>query len=109
MKNIYRSFLIGTIAGIVDVTPMILQGLCWYANASAFIFWIAMGIIIPSVKWKLNSWLKGLIVAELCALPIAIIVAKNDVKSVVPIFVMTAILGSLVGYFSSKYIKDGRQ
>lgn len=106
MKNIHRALIIGIVAGIIDVIPMILQGICWHANASAFVFWIGMGIIIPSINWNLKWWLKGFIVSELLSLPIIIIVAKTDIKSIIPIFVMTAILGSMVGYSSGKYIKN---
>jgi hypothetical protein len=105
MKNIHRSLIIGIIAGAIDVIPMIFQGLCWYANTSAFIFWVGMGLIIPSINWELKGWRKGFIVAELLALPVIIIVAKTDIKSIIPIFIMTAILGSLVGHYSNRYIK----
>jgi hypothetical protein len=102
MKNLQRSLILGIAAGTVDVVPMILQGLNWYANASAFVFWIGMGVIIPSIDWKLRGWLKGLIVAELAILPILIIVAKADIKGIVPISLMTALLGSLVGHCSGR-------
>jgi hypothetical protein len=105
MKTIHRSLAIGIAAGIIDVIPMIIQNLGWHANASAFVFWVSMGIIIPSIDWNMRGWLKGFIVAELSALPIIILVSKTDMKSIVPIFIMTAILGSLVGYYSKKFTK----
>jgi hypothetical protein len=105
MKNTCYSLLIGLIAGTIDVIPMILQGLCWHANSSAFVFWIVMGIIIPNIHWNFPGWRKGLIISEMSALPIMILVAKSDVKAVIPIFIMTAILGSFVGYCSNRFIK----
>lgn len=105
MPRIYRALLLGTLAGILDVIPMIGQGLNWYANTSAFIQWIVMGVIITHIEIGLKSWLKGLVVAELCAIPIMIIVSMNGLSAVIPIIVATAILGSCIGYFGDKYIR----
>lgn len=77
---------------------MILQKIDKHATVSAFVQWVALGIVITHVQiGGLDGWLKGLVIALLLTLPILIIVAKDDKKAVVPILVMTAILGSLVG------------
>jgi len=36
MKKIRLGILLGAVAGIVDVIPMLLQNLSWDANVSAF-------------------------------------------------------------------------
>ncbi len=105
MSRFSKALLLGTGAGIIDVIPMIAQGLNWYANTSAFIQWIVMGIIITHIEMGMKSWLKGLIVAELCAIPIMIIVSMDGFTEVIPIIITTAILGSCIGYFGDKYIK----
>ncbi len=103
MNRLTKAALIGAVAGIVDVAPMIAQGLNWYANASAFAEWIALGIVIPHIDIGLEGWLKGLVVAEMCVVPVMIIVAMNGLSAVVPIVLSTAFIGSLVGHFGDKY------
>jgi uncharacterized membrane protein len=44
MQKLLISLFIGIIAGIIDVIPMIVQKLDKYANMSAFIHWIIMGV-----------------------------------------------------------------
>lgn len=62
-------------------------------------------MIISHLEIGLKGWLKGLIVAEATAIPILILVAKTDLMSVLPIMIMSAILGSFVGVFGEKYAK----
>jgi len=103
MRSILLSLVLGAVAGIIDVIPMIIQKLDKYACISAFVHWIIIGFIITHIKIPgLEGWLKGTIVAVLLALPIIIIVMKNDLKSVPIILIMSVILGGLVGFFSSK-------
>lgn len=99
------SLSLGLIAGIIDIIPMILQRLDWYSNMSAFTQWIVLGIIINYIDFDLKGWLKGLIVAELAAIPIMILVSETDGFSIIPIVVMSAILGSFVGFMGDKYAK----
>lgn len=103
MQKLLISLLIGIIAGIIDVIPMIIQKLDRYANMSAFIHWVDMGIIISYIQIPFSPWLKGLIIAELSVMPIVLIVAKEDKKGIIPILVMSAILGVLVGISTAKY------
>lgn len=105
MRKILISLFIGFVAGIIDVIPMILQKLDLYSCASAFVQWLVLGVIISHLEIGLKAWLKGLIIAEATAIPILILVAKSDVISVLPIMVMSAALGSLVGIFGEKYAK----
>ena len=103
MSKLIVSLIIGIIAGIVDVIPMIIQKMDKYANLSAFFHWVVVGVIISYIQMPLAPWLKGLVIAELLAISIMIIVAKEDKKSVIPIFAMSAILGILVGISTAKF------
>ena len=104
MSKLLVSILIGLAAGVVDVVPMILQKLDKHANWSAFVHWIILGVFISYIDLPLAGWLKGLVVAELAALPIVILVAKDNKKGVVPILVMSAVLGVLVGLATAKAV-----
>lgn len=103
MSKLLISLIIGVIAGIIDVIPMIIQKIDKYANISAFIHWVILGILISYIKIPFAPWLKGLIIAELSALPIVILAAKEDIKNIIPILIMSAILGIFVGITTAKF------
>ncbi len=98
MREIILAILLGVVAGIIDVVPMIKQKLDKYSISSAFIQWVILGVIINSSNvFGLEGWLNGLVVAVLLSLPIVLLVIKNDRKSVPIILTMSAVLGSLIG------------
>jgi hypothetical protein len=105
MKRFFTALLIGVSAGILDVIPMIIQGLNVYACISAFMFWVALGLIIPFVNWNMKAWVKGLLLAELMALPVIILILSEGIVSVMPIPVFSAFLGSLVGIAGKRFVK----
>lgn len=102
MNNIILGLVLGCIAGIIDVIPMILQKLSWDANLSAFTLWIVAGFMIATSSLKLNPIIKGILISFLILLPSLFIIAWKDVKSLIPIITMTMILGSLLGFFINK-------
>ena len=104
MKEILIALIIGIIAGVIDVIPMIIQKMDKYANLSAFSHWVVLGLIIPFVSWNIAPWLKGLIIAEISAIPVLFMVASNDKKAILPITVMSAILGIAVGVAGKIFI-----
>jgi len=105
-RKILCSIGIGAIAGIIDVVPMMIQGLDIYSDVSAFVFWLVMGFIISNVSLPIKNWLKGMIVASISAIPIIILVSAKGLINAVPIIAMTLILGSLLGYLTGKYAKN---
>ena len=100
MNDVVSSLLLGVIAGIIDIIPMIIQKMDRNACLSAFFHWVALGLIIPFIAWNIAPWLKGLIVAELTAIPIIFLVASKDKNAIIPIIIMSAILGIGIGFFS---------
>lgn len=100
MTRILLSLVLGAAAGIVDIIPMFLQKLDKYSITSAFIQWILLGFVITFIDFGVDGWLKGLIMAVLLSLPVLILVIKSDPKSALPILVMSAVLGSVVGAVS---------
>ncbi len=104
MDNILIALAIGIVAGIIDVIPMIIQKMEKAANLSAFTHWVVLGLIIPFVSWDIAPWLKGLIVAEISAIPVLFMVASEDKKAIIPVTVMSAILGIGVGIAGGVFI-----
>lgn len=105
MSKLLLSLIIGVAAGIIDIVPMIFQKLDRYSIISAFIQWVVVAFVITHIHFGVEGWLKGLIIAVLMALPIIALVMKTDVKSAIPILVMSVILGSLVGFAADRFIK----
>lgn len=103
--NIVIGLGLGIIAGILDVIPMVLQGLTWDANLSAFFLWVVSGFMLATSNLKLHSVPKGIVIAFLCLLPSVFIIGWNDPFSLVPIGVMTFILGALLGFAYGKLSK----
>ena len=104
MNDILIALLIGIVAGIIDVIPMLIQKMEKNANLSAFTHWVVMGLIIPFVSWNIPAWLKGLIIAEISVIPALFIVVSKDKKAIIPMTVMSAILGILIGFASEYFI-----
>jgi Zn-dependent protease with chaperone function len=104
MENIEIALAIGIVAGIIDVIPMLIQKLDKRANWSAFLQWVFLGLVIPFVSWDIEPWIKGLIIGELAAIPIVLIVTKEDQKAMIPILVFSAILGMGVAISGAYFI-----
>lgn len=105
MKKIQLGILLGIIAGVIDVVPMILQKLTWDANLSAFFHWIIIGFFISTIDIKVKGVVKGLIVSIITLIPIAFLAWWNDSSSIIPMSIMTLILGSALGFLIDKYGK----
>lgn len=97
MNIILLSVLIGTVAGAIDALPMILKKLPKRAIASAFLQYLFVSVIIinidlPNVVW----WIEGGLIALMMAIPIVIIIAEADKKSVPIILANAVVLGTLI-------------
>jgi len=106
INKIYYGIGFGIMAGIIDVIPMIIQKLTWDANLSAFSMWIVVGFILSISELKMKGIFKGITVSFLILLPTAILIGWKEPISLLPITVMTLILGSLLGYFVDKFGND---
>lgn len=107
MKKIKIGILLGLVAGIIDVIPMIIQELTWDANISAFSMWIVVGFLIATIDLKINSIIKGILISFLVLLPSAILIGWNEPFTLIPIAIMTAILGGLLGFSIDRFLKKG--
>ena len=97
-RKITIGILLGIVAGILDVIPMLIQNLTWDANISAFLMWVVIGFILSVTEMKMNAILKGILFSFLVLLPAAILIGWNEPASLIPIIIMTTILGGLLGF-----------
>ena len=106
MRKPITGIILGILAGIIDIIPMIIMDLTWDANLSALAMWIVIGFLIASVDLKINSIIKGIVIAFLVLLPSAILIGWKEPFSLIPIAVMTIILGGLLGFSINRITKD---
>lgn len=102
MRKIMIGILFGVAAGIIDVIPMIMQNLTWDATISAFAMWIVVGFLIATSGLNINSVIKGILTAFLVLLPTAVLIGWKEPVSLIPIAIMTTILGGLIGFSIDK-------
>ncbi len=96
--NFLLTLLIGVVAGAIDVLPMIKMKVDKFSCMSAFAYYVILPFIIFGLNWFGDLWwIKGGVVAILMAIPVIILVAKDDKKSPVMMAIMSIILGSIVG------------
>jgi len=103
MKKSSWGILLGTVAGIIDVIPMIFQNLAWDANISAFAFWVVAGFVISTTNLKLIGALKGGIISLILMVPIAILIGASNIANIIPVFLMTIVLGPILGHLIEKF------
>jgi hypothetical protein len=102
MKKILIGTIVGTVAGIVDVVPMILMKLTWDANLSAFSMWVIIGVLISATSLNLPGMVKGVVLSLMVLCPSAILIGWKEPTSLMPILVMTVILGGISGFVVSR-------
>lgn len=95
MKDFFVTLLIGIVAGAIDVLPMIKMKLDRHSIASAFVFYLILPFVILNIDlYGLAWWIKGGVTGLALALPVVILVSGEDKKSVPPMVVMSAVLGT---------------
>lgn len=104
-KKIIVGLVLGAAAGVLDVIPMFLQKLTWDANLSAFSMWIVSGFMISTSGIRMNGILKGIIISFLLLFPYAILIGWKQPTSLIPITIITLILGSLLGFSIQKFVE----
>jgi len=104
MNDFLIAIIIGLVAGLIDVAPMIIMKLEKVANISAFVHYFVLGLIIPFVSWDIAPWIKGIIISFLSALPVMIIVYPKKKKAIIPMIVFSLILGAGIGIAGAKLI-----
>jgi hypothetical protein len=105
-KRIVVGLIIGAVAGVLDVIPMLLQKLTWDANLSAFTLWVVVGFMLATSNLRLPAVAKGIVIAFLCLSPSLFIIGWGNPASLIPILIMTLILGALVGFVFQKLVKE---
>ena len=104
-QKIFVSLAIGVVAGVLDVTPGLIQGVDLRITLTGFSFWVVMGPTIAFISLPVKDWLKGLLVASLLAIPGTILMSAIDPDTVIPMIIVTIVLGSRVGFLTGRYAR----
>lgn len=104
-QNIKTGILLGIIAGIIDVIPMIIQNLTWNANLSAFSMWVVIGFILSITNSKIGVIPRSILISFLILVPNLFIIGWAEPLSLFPIMIMTLILSTLLGFVYLKVAK----
>jgi hypothetical protein len=107
MKKIYTGVVLGFIAGVLDVIPMILQKLTWDANLSAFTLWVVSGFLLSVTELKIHPVLRGIVIPFLVLAPSAALISRHQPFILIPITITTLFLGALMGFAYWKLAKNG--
>ncbi len=102
MRKTIIGLSIGFIIGLIDLIPMIIQKLTWDANISALTMWIIVGFLTSRIELKINPILKGILMSFLVLLPSAILIGWHEPFTLLPITIMTILLGGLLGFSINK-------
>jgi hypothetical protein len=97
MRSLIIGLGVGLGAGILDILPMLLRKMPARAVASAFVQWLVLGLVIAHLRTALPSWVNGLAVGVLCAIPIVLIISDKEPGSVSIVLGTSAVLGTLCG------------
>jgi len=103
VKGIMTGLIVGAIAGAIDVLPMIVQKLSWDANLSAFCMWVVVGFLNATSTMRISAPLKGIVIAFAVLSPSAILIGWKEPFSLIPVGIMTLLLGAAVGWAIDKF------
>lgn len=97
MKEFLLTALIGVVIGMIDILPMIKMKHDKYSIGSAFVFYFMLPFVICNIDlYGLVWWIKGGLVGLCMALPIIILVAKDDKSAVPPMLIMSVVLATII-------------
>lgn len=97
MNTLLLSALIGLVAGTLDVLPMIAKKLPKPACVSAFLQYFFVSFIIANIDLPyLPWWMEGGTISLMMAIPIVVLIAENEKKSVPIILGNAVVLGTLI-------------
>jgi hypothetical protein len=103
MNRMTEALIAGVITGLFNVSVMAFKGMNPIDMLAVFLQYILGSYAIFFVPLKLPGWLKGLAVAVICAVPIAIFVSLRDPSgSLIAGFIMFGLSGILGGIYAAR-------
>lgn len=105
MKKLSLVFLIGLVAGLLDLIPLIMVNAPVFNMVSVLAFWLCASFFIYKTSLVENSLLNGLAIATVLMIPMALAVAATNPTDFIPMMSMALLLGPPVGWSLQKFVK----
>jgi|SRR5688572_13884966 hypothetical protein len=93
--------VLGAIAGLIDVTPMAMNGVGRSDVIAAFLHWVVVGLVTAHIRLPLPGFATGIAVALLVALPV-IGERLSEGRPVAGLLLMAVVLGAGVGWTTGR-------
>lgn len=97
MNRLLFALLAGCLAAGLDSLPMIIQKMPRMSIISACAQCVVVALVIFYVKAPFPDWLAGALASLLLAVPVVLMIASSEPKSIVPVLAMQTVLGFLDG------------
>ena len=92
---------LGVIAGLIDTTPMLINGVGRPDVVSAFLHWVVVGLITAHGRLPLPRLATGIVVALLIALPV-IGERLTEGRQITGLVLRAVVLGAGVGWAAGR-------
>lgn len=102
MKNVVWVLTVGTVAGALDLIPLLMAGVPFFNMVAVVLFWLVTSFFIYRTVLFRNGLLNGLVVSLLLMLPLALTVSAVNPKDFFPMLSMAIILGPPAGWVLAK-------
>jgi hypothetical protein len=103
MSKLFITLAIGVVAGLVDIAPMLMRRVDPFVLGSVFAHWLVTTILISYAVMPLHPIAKGALIGGLSALPVLITYAQAHPERHLPIFVISIVLGGVVGFLTNRF------
>lgn len=97
MKDGIVILVVGLVAGLLDLIPLIMVKAPFLNMVSIVCFWLVAVLFMLKTTLFKNSFLNGFTVAVLLMLPVVLTVYTVNPKDFLPMLSMAVILGPLAG------------
>jgi len=104
MNGVAAALVIGAVAGLLDALPMLWQRQRPRAVLAAFLHWLALGLVIPYLRWGLAPWATGALAGVLLAVPVIVMVGEEEPGAWLPIGLSSPVLGAAVGWAGGLWV-----
>ncbi len=98
MRSAVVVFVVGLVAGLLDLIPLVMVGAPALNMVAIVVFWLVAVVFMAQATLVENAWLNGLVVAVLIMVPLILTVATVNPSDVLPMLSMAVLLGPPSGY-----------
>lgn len=103
IKRLTIAVLIGLIAGLIDLVPLVLVEAPLINMMSILLFWLITSYFVSNVTIIKNSLLNGLVLSTLNMLLMVVVIYTINPKDFLPLLSMAITLGPLVGFLNGRF------